>query len=238
MLSFSVGEFKLLCLLRQEKQGAVVKMSYQKIGTVTGLSSRSIVKAIRALEEKGIVKQIRPVNQSQPATYILCSLKEVDMAMEDKEKLLADLKNLRGGGILEEEEKPKKEKQTFKSKSIHKWNGNDLLYYFADRYRKVIGVPYTNFTGKERKLAKTLLENSEFSRLDIIKVIDFYIKNYKDVPGHPNDYPSWSIFWGWRSTIFPMGLLGAEPEKNRGKNKIREWNEEKGKEEWVPTSWD
>jgi len=223
----------------QEQYDAVILLSYTDIREKTGLSPNSISKAVRELVDKGLLYQARPVDQSKPATYILCSTEEVDKMVDDKKEVLEDIQNIRfreGETKKAEQPKQKKGRQSFRDKNIYKWNGNDLLHYFASRYREHLNMIYPPIIPKERKLAKVFLENSEYDMLDVIKAIDYYLKNYQDIPGHPNDYPSWPIFYSWKNTIIPMALYGKTRTKNtRSHEEIPE--EEYYKEDDVPKDW-
>lgn len=242
---YEIQLMKLSFILTYKFNRFEAYIPYSLIGEKLGIKSNNTInRNLKKLLHKGFIIKIEGGCSKKPAKYRIKEeynqiMKESMENNNDKQAVLEEIQNLRGKGTLKEEEvKSKTKRKTFRDKSIYKWNANDLLSYFADRYKRSVGIPYPSFTGKERKLAKTLLENSEFEILDIIKTVDYYLKNYRDVPGHPKDYPSWSIFWGWRSTIFPMALVGEAPNNKASKNNTREWDETKNNEEWIPTSWD
>jgi len=224
-----------------------VAVSYRYLCFQTGISSHSAISnGLSSLLEKGFITRVKKGSFKNPAVYRMKEaynqeIKEVIKQVRDNEKQKA-IEELRSwGGDSEKKELPKKKKRrSFKEKHINEWNANDILYYFASRYYEFIGVPYPSITNKERGLAKKLITESEYSILDIIRVIDYYIKNYETIPNHPKSYPSWSIFWGWRTSIFPTALLGEEKkvEQTQDKNFAREWKDDDGGEDdWVPTDW-
>jgi len=155
----------------------------------------------------------------------------------DKEEILAELI---GGKTTDEPPPFKKPKGAPTTKPLQKWNCNDLLTYFGQRYRVALGIPYAMVSGKDRTLAKRLIETGELDMLSIIKAIDYYLKNYRSIKGLPEGFPSWAVFYGWRNTIIPMALVGDEKaatghsKKNMG---VREY-QEPVETPFIAYSWD
>lgn len=104
----------------------------------------------------------------------------------------------------------KKERKTFKNKPKDQWNANDLLAYFNSKYREVLGHGAGPITAKLRTLAKKLLEGYETE--DLVKAIDYYLTNYKNIHYLPTGYPSFNVFFGYRQSLIPEAL---DPHKRK-----------------------
>jgi hypothetical protein len=178
------------------------------------------------------IKEIPEVNYTPPV-----EITDEDEAEAEKEGVLAELL-----GETPQEKPPKKKKyNNFNSKAITSWNCNDLLSYFANRYKTFVGIAYPMITNKDRHLAKLLLATPDLNTLDIVKAIDYYLRNFKTIHGLPIGYPSWSVFYGWKNTIFPAALVGEDKAATGKTNtSIREYQEptEVTNPQWVPNSWD
>lgn len=220
-------------------------ISYSQFRELTGLTDSSIADGLKRLLEKGYIEQITKGNMHGVSSrYRLCQKvsensevaeegKQEEDIEEDKEILLAEIENI--GRDTTPKAPKQRGRKTFKEKALDNWNCNDLLAYFSDRYRTFVGIPYQGVTGKERRQAKALIENSGLKMLEIVKVVDFYLKNYKEVKGHPEGYPSWAIFYGWRNTIFPQALVGNKGAVSK-ENNVREYKGDN--DSWVPNSWE
>jgi hypothetical protein len=143
--------------------------------------------------------------------------------------------------VAEEVKKKRVKRQNIDSKPEDQWNCNDILSYFAKKYKDALGISYANITAKDRMLAKYMLEKSDLTIGDIKKAIDYYIKNYQNIKGTPSGFPSWGIFYNWRTTIIPLALVGEDKVFNNKGNQVREYQEpteEERKQFQVFNSWD
>lgn len=153
------------------------------------------------------------------------STNENSSTRNDKADAIAELM----GSSKEPEPEPKKRKKrtNYTEKPIETWNCNDLLAYFAARYRTHLGIGYPMLTAKERSQASSLIQSGELKLLDVVKAIDYYLLHYRDIPGLPAGFPSWAVFYGWRNHIIPHALLGASRASTGKKNmEIREYRDQ------------
>lgn len=104
----------------------------------------------------------------------------------------------------EEPKKPKASKKTYKDIKVEDWNCNQVLAYFNNTYKDKLGFGAGPITNKERSLAKKLQEGYENEV--IVKAIDYYLDNYKSIDYLPTGYPNFSIFYGFRQSLFPQAL--------------------------------
>lgn len=116
----------------------------------------------------------------------------------------------------------------YKHKSPSEYNANDLCRYFSSRFEQVAGVKYSRITGKERKLAKDLLDT--YGGDACIKSIEHLLANHaKYIDGHP----SISVLYGFRNSLFPDSAKGRtgtldvrqsplSPDKDSGKE-VNRW---------------
>ena len=136
---------------------------------------------------------------------------ELKEDMVSKDELVDDLMD-----ELEEkpeENKPKKKSKKKKNKPVEEWNCNDLLKYFTNKYYEEFGLGYPSISGKERSLAKLLVEG-DTDNGKLKKAVDYYMENYDQIgDGVPSSTPSWNIFYGYKETIIPKANL-AEDKKN------------------------
>lgn len=154
--------------------------------------------------------------------------------MDEKEKALEEL-----SGKQEEKPVKKKKRGGYKDKPVAKWHCNDLLNYFASRYYQHLGVPYPGITMKDRKQAKQLLEAGDFDILDIVRMIDYFIKNYYDLKNVPKEaFPTWNIFFGFRNSVIPEIQLALKGQEIPSKGNFRQYQEPGEEEKWVPDSWE
>jgi hypothetical protein len=91
----------------------------------------------------------------------------------------------------------------YKRKSPSEYNANDLCRYFSTRFEEAIGVKYSRITGKERKLAKDLLDT--YGGDACVKSIEHLLAHHtKYIDGHP----SISVLYGFRNSLFPDSAKG------------------------------
>lgn len=232
----SMAELKIvLAIFRKtygltENQGnftKATKISYSQLREITRLSDSAISDGLKKALAHGYIKKIEEGSfQTGSSSYVVTQVDEDDKTAEEidnKKEIISELL----GKKVEEAPVKKKKRKGYKDKAPSEWNCNDLLSYFGARYREFIGIPYPMFSGKDRKQAKLLLEESSLSTLDIIKAINYYIQNYKTIKSLPDGYPSWPVFYGWRNTIIPMALVKESGD-------VREFKDGGG---WIPNSW-
>lgn len=244
----TVAELKIVLVifrktygLTTESQGTFTraeKISYSQLRGMTHLSDSAISDGLKRALEHGYIEKVKEGSfTTGSSTY---GIKQAGVKKDGPE--LAEpikppkptskeevINELLGNNVVEEKPKRTRKRKNYKDKALSEWNCNDVLGYFGARYKEFIGIPYPMFSGKDRKQAKTLLEDSSLSTLDIVKSINYYLKNYKTIKSVPEGYPSWNVFYGWRNTLIPMALVkGAE------KTGVREYS---GGGEWIPNSW-
>ena len=238
-------------------------ISYSQFKELTGLTDTSIANGLKRAIEHGFVVCVKtgglndgcsvyrlrqrgeevitsePLMETEPhkseAEEKMIVVTE-EQRISTKKEALAELRP--PTQPLDPPTKPGRKKPlSFREKPLEDWNCNDLLSYFRDKYRNFLGIGYPLVSAKDRKQAKMLLESGEIKREDIIKTIDFYLQNYRDIPGLPEGFPSWSVFFGWRNLIFPAALVGTWAAKGKPNMDIREYREPVEKL-IVPNSWD
>ena len=139
----------------------------------------------------------------------------------------------------EEEPKKKTSKKSYKDIPVEKWNANHLLTYFNNKYSEVMGFGAGPITNKLRVLSKKLQEG--YDNQTLVKVIDYYLENYKSMSYLPEGYPNFNILFGYRQSIIPEAL-NPTARKNtsstkKGNMKSREYQgdttgDDKGGYDW------
>lgn len=64
-------------------------------------------------------------------------------------------------------------------KEVEKYNSNDLVFYFADAYKKAKGVPY--FIAMVQDSSKMLRLSSGLDNYTIVKLINYVVENKKEI---------------------------------------------------------
>lgn len=130
------------------------------------------------------------------------------------------LKDFFGGPTEPEPTKKKKGASGWKSKNRELWNCNDLLSFYRDMFEVNYGISFGHITGKERANAKALCEG--YGTETVAKVADYLFNNFGKLHYLPQDYPNFSIFYGWFKTLH-ADSLGLK----KGDMKTREYDETK-----------
>lgn len=261
----SMAEIKVVEIIMRKTYGwhkEQDQISYSQFKEATGINSNgTIQRGIEGAAEKGLIEVIKTsenkaniyrmvykeseeetIESEEPEEMEDFDKEElgIETRVNEKDKALAELFDKQKED-MDTIKKPKKKKgrQSFKDKPLEEWNCNDLLYYFGDRYKQQLDLPYPPISGKQRKLAKKLIDDSEYSTLELVKAVNYYLENYDKLDFLPNDYPAWNIFYGYRDSIIPRALLDKEPNKTKtGKNSTREYEEVSEEEGTWAISWD
>lgn len=91
-----------------------------------------------------------------------------------------------------------------------------------------LNLSYGNITGKEHGHIKALLK--EYNVPTVIRAMEFYFNNYKELEGVPNEHPTITIFYSWRKKIVPSSQNGIV--KSTAKTKPRNAREFE-KDKWA-----
>ena len=82
-------------------------------------------------------------------------------------------------------------------------------------------------TNKLRSQAKKLQEG--YSNEQLVKVIDYYLENYKSISYLPEGYPNFSILMGYRQSLIPQALNPSSRKNTSTQTKAnKETREYKG----------
>jgi hypothetical protein len=231
-------------------------ISYSQFRSLTGLSDSSISDGIKLATEHGyIIKvktgglgsgssryRLRQVNdppmietpklppseasEEIPTKPLIIAQPVQEESKPSKKETKEDILN-ELGYVTKQPDAPKKKKRIDPlSKPTDAWNCNDLLSFFTLEYKRILGIPYSMISAKDRSNAKRLLEQGDLGVEDIKKAIEYYLKNYRNIDGLPKGFPSWGVFIGWKNTIIPLALLGNDRAATGKSNmSVREFQE-------------
>jgi hypothetical protein len=239
--------------IQQNVEGNVFKItdriSYSRFKDLTGLSKPSICDGIkRAINDGYIIRTKEGSIKGNSAEYKIRTKGEEKQTIEEEcdvgiDKFFPKESDKEEKDLIteinfdkEQQKKSKKYKkktqyQKYREKDPEDYHSNDLCYYFRDEYQKDL-VNYGKITNKERGQMKKLL--NEYDPRIVVGAIDFLMKNYEDLI---DGYPSISVLYGFRKTIFPSVVKGKSKKHDVRDTKFDEEEIQKKANEDV-VGWD
>ena len=92
-------------------------------------------------------------------------------------------------------------------------------------YYSTLNLTYGNLTGKEHGHIKSMLKDYDVSVL--IKAMEYYFQNFKNIEGVPTDPPTITVFYSWRKKIIPFSQGIVTPSNNKPSRNAREFQQDK-----------
>lgn len=92
-------------------------------------------------------------------------------------------------------------------------------------YYSTMNLTYGNLTGKEHGHIKSMLKDYDLPV--ILKAMEYYFQNFKNLEGVPSDPPTITVFYSWRKKIIPFSQGIVTPTNNKPSRNAREFESNK-----------